>query len=131
MCKSRADTVRSFTLVSLIQSTADREDDSVYDVSSNDDNNELISANIKVGHINARSRPTTKMDIFPDSGAGICLGGTTHLQQLGRTVQELIPSKKQIKVVGGRTIPVLGWIMADFTIDGQFTRQPLYFAEGV
>ena len=132
VCKSRSEAVRSFSLVSLIRSTADSEDDSVYDVSSTDTNNELISADIRVGHVNARSRPTKTMDIFPDSGAGICLGGTQHLEQLGHTVQELIPSNKQIRVVGGRTLPCLGWIMADFTIDGQFhTRQALYIAEGV
>ena len=92
----------------------------------------MIPANITVGHVNANVRPTKTMDIFPDSGAGICLGGTTHLEQLGHTAQELIPTKKRIKVVGGGTIPCLGWIMADFTIDGKFsTRQPLYIAEGI
>ena len=132
VCKQRLETVRSFSLVSLVQSTADKEDDSVYDVAANDAENGMIPADITLGHVNARSRPMTTMNIFPDSGAGLCLAGTDHLEQLGHTVSQLIPSKKRIKVVGGGTLPCLGWIMADFTIDGMFTtRQPLYIAEGV
>ena len=132
VCRDRVETVRSFSLVSLVKSTADDDDNSVYDVQSTNSKEGMISADIKVGHINARKRPTKTMDIYPDSGADITLGGTKHLEELGYTVAQLIPTKKRIKVVGGGTLPCLGWLMAEFTIDGMFTtRQPLYIVEGV
>ena len=132
VCKSRRDMVQSFSLVSLIRTTTDNDDGSVYDVHSNEPNNDMIPAKIKLGHINARSRPTSTMEIFPDSGAGICLAGTTHLEQMGYSVAELIPTNKRVKVVGGATLPCLGWVTAEFTIDDTFTTlQPLFIAEGI
>lgn len=71
-----------------------------------------------MGHINARSRPTTIKNIFPDSGASICLAGPIHLQR--------------IKVVVGTIIPCLGCIMAEFTTEFTiFFKKTTLIADGV
>ena len=38
----------------------------------------------------------TKLKIFPDSGASICLGGVKHLSSLGLSVNNLVPCKKKL-----------------------------------
>ena len=42
------------------------------------------------------SSRSTRMTIFPDSGATICLGGLKHLLNMGLTMNNLIPSRKVI-----------------------------------
>ena len=47
---------------------------------------------------------STRLKIFPDSGASICLGGPKHLYCMGLNESNLIPSKKVIHAVGGSTL---------------------------
>ena len=46
------------------------------------------------------SRPT-KLRIYPDSGATICLGGPKHLRHMGISEKNLVPSSKKVRTVGG------------------------------
>ena len=43
---------------------------------------------IPIGH-------PTRLKIYPDSGATICLGGLTHLRHMGFSERNLVPSKKK------------------------------------
>ena len=47
---------------------------------------------------------STRLEIFPDSGATICLGGPKHLYCMGLKESNLIPSKKVIRAVGGSNL---------------------------
>ena len=69
--------------------------------------------------------------IFPDSGASLCLGGLHHAKALGFDQDSLIPSKKQVKAVGGSMLSCMGWIPARFQIEGHVTEQPLYICKAV
>ena len=69
--------------------------------------------------------------IFPDSGASLCLGGLHHAKALGFDHDSLIPSKKQVKAVGGSMLSCMGWIPARFQIEGHVTEQPLYICKAV
>ena len=67
---------------------------------SNKPNVDEIAATL-TPKLNANIRTcSTELDVFPDSGASICLGGTEHLDLLGLTEQDLIPSAKTIVAVG-------------------------------
>ena len=69
--------------------------------------------------------------IFPDSGAGICLAGTKHLQKLGISSKDLIPCSKRVVAVGGSTLTCQGWIEVQFRIGNHTTKQPLYICANV
>ena len=47
---------------------------------------------------------STRLKIFPDCRATICLGGPKHLYCMGLKESNLIPSKKVIRAVGGSTL---------------------------
>ena len=94
-------------------------------------NSDEICCTIQVGHIKSSKRQSIQTKVFPDSGATINLAGLQHLTELGITPQELIPCKKRIAVVGGSTLPCLGWVYANFTVDATTTRQRLYICEKV
>ena len=87
-----------------------------YTVNSVDADQEEIEVTVKPGHFDSSKRRTFKKKVFPDSGASICLGGTQHLNQFGILIQELIPCNKRIAVVGGATLPCLGYINVEFII---------------
>ena len=90
-----------------------------------------IRAVVSIGHENSPKPCTADVDIFPDSGASICLAGMHHLEQLGIKENELIPCERQVKVVGGGTIPCIGWVPAVFTVEGLTTKQFLYVSHGI
>ena len=89
-----------------------------------------IPANISpiVGTI--KHSPTT-MNIFPDSGANICLAGTRHLRQLQIEPSDLQPCRKRVTAVGGSVLVCKGWIDADIEVEGNHTTQQLYFCDKV
>ena len=89
-------------------------------------NTEQIECTIRPGHAKSESQTPITTTVFPDSGATICLAGPQHLAPLGVSLSELIPTNKKITVVGGSTLPCLGWIPAVFTVDNASTEQPLY-----
>ena len=53
-------------------------------------------------HINS-----VKMNIFPDSGANICLAGPQHITKFNLDTHNLIPCYKQVKAVGGSRLTVI------------------------
>ena len=63
------------------------------------------------------------MDIFPDSGATICLAGPQHLNEMGLQIKHLIKCKKVVGAVGGFKMTCTGWIPVEFYI-GMGDRLP-------
>ena len=92
---------------------------------------EQIQCTIRPGHAKSTCQKSITTKVFPDSGASICLAGPQHLLLLMVTIAQLIPTKKKITVVGGSTLPCLGWIPATFTVDNVSTIQPLYICNKV
>jgi transposase InsO family protein len=82
-------------------------------------------------YIGSQPLPTRTLEIFPDSGAEICIGGTCHLRALGVDAGKLIPCNKRITAVGGSSLICRGWIPVDFSIGSSTTRQPLYICDKV
>ena len=73
----------------------------------------------------------TQIKIFPDSGASICLGGPKHLRCMGLKEENLIPSSKVVRAVGGSTITCRGWLPVQFTVGGKSTKQALYICDKI
>ena len=48
------------------------------------------------------------MNIFPDSGASICLAGPQHIAKFNLDTHDLIPCYKQVKAVGGSKLTCHG-----------------------
>ena len=71
------------------------------------------------------------LQIFPDSGANICLAGMCHLSKLNLQPSQLHPCHKRVQAVGGSILICKGWVDMQFEIDGHTTTQPLYFCEKV
>ena len=90
-----------------------------------------VRATVRFGHSKALLPCIADVNVFPDSGAGICLGGTQHVEQFGMSLKNLIPCQKRVKVVGGTIIPCVGWVRAAITIQNVTTIQKLYISEGV
>ena len=73
----------------------------------------------------------TPLQIFPDSGATICLGGPKHLHLMGLKENNLIPSKKVVRTVGGFTLVCQGWLPVRFIVGKRSTKQALYVCKGI
>ena len=84
-----------------------------------------------IGHSNSNEKSCSLTKVFSDSGASICLGGANHLEILKVTKDQLIPCSKNVSVVGGSTIPCIGWVPAVFNVGGVDTSQPLYICDYV
>ena len=76
------------------------------------------------------SRPT-KLKIYPDSGATICLGGTKHLRHMGISEKNLVPSSKKVRTVGGFSLTCQGWLPVTFKVGEKTTKQALYICRNV
>ena len=63
--------------------------------------------------------------IFPGSGVTICLGELKHLLNMGLTTNNLIPSRKVIRAVGGFSLICQVWLSAEFIVHGRTTKQAL------
>ena len=68
----------------------------------------------------------TKMMIFPDWEATICLGWLKYQMNMELTMNNLILSRKVVRVVGGFTLVCQGWLPIKFVIQGRTTKQALY-----
>ena len=82
-------------------------------------------------YVNNKPLPTQTVQIFPDSGAGICLGGTRHLRELRIKPSQLTPCHKRVTAVGGSTLVCSGWVSVDFRVGSNTTRQPLFICDRV
>ena len=76
------------------------------------------------------SAPTT-IDIFPDSGSNICLGGPKQQEVLNLDPSELRPCNKHVKAVGGGMLKCYGWIPMEFNVGEYRTIHPVFFCEKV
>ena len=69
--------------------------------------------------------------IFPDSGATICLGGPKHLEKMGLSLNNLIPSRKIVRAAGGFTLTCQSWLPVEFTIQRRKTKLALYICNKI
>ena len=74
---------------------------------------------------------STKMAIFPDNGATICLGGLKHLRNMGLSTNNLIQSRKVVRAVGGFTLMCQGWLPVEFNAQCKTTEQTLYICKKI
>ena len=72
-----------------------------------------------------------KMNIFPDSGASVCLAGPQHIAKFNLDTHDLIPCYKQVKAVGGSKLICHGWLPITFRIGKNTTKQPVYICDKV
>ena len=106
---------------------------------SYDCKNASYTQNSNVAEIKAALQPllpsqeysAKELQIFPDTGATICLAGHQHLQQLNFSLNQLIPCHKEVKAVGGSILQCYGWILIHFNIGKHTTKQPLYICQNI
>ena len=67
----------------------------------------------------------TEIEVFPDSGASICLAEPQHLTILKTSKSCLNPCKKKVRTVGSSTLTYSRWLPITFTIGKHSTVQPL------
>ena len=80
---------------------------------------------------NIPSQRATTISVFPDSGASICLGGPSHLSQMGLENRHLIPCDKMVTAVGNHKMRCVGWIPVTFVVFGKETKQALYICDKI
>ena len=95
-------------------------------VCSSPDDLKEIPAKLTPDNTNATA---STVDIFPDSGANICLAGPKQLEKLGLDVSQLRPSSKRVRTVGGAFLVCKGWAPVKFEIGRHKTVQPVYFCD--
>ena len=89
---------------------------------------EVSSLNLPI-HIRPTNRSQfVNVDVFPDTGANICLLGLKQLQALKLTEKHLQKCNNQISVAGGTAIMASGWFNADFRLNGRMSNQVVYFS---
>ena len=91
---------------------------------------EVSSSNLlSVGMQIKGTKQGVKMDVFPDTGANICLMGQSQLKHLGLTQSSLYPCSDQVAVAGGSTISTTGWIEVKIILEGVSTEAIVYFSK--
>ena len=73
----------------------------------------------------------TRLKIYPNSNATICLGGLTHLWHRGLSKRNLVPSKKKVRTVGGFSLVCQGWLPVMLEIRSRTTKQALYICKKI
>ena len=73
----------------------------------------------------------TRLNIYPNSSATICIGGLTHLQHMGRSERNLVPSKKKVCTVREFFLVCKGLLPVSFKIGSQTTKQVLYICNKI
>ena len=81
--------------------------------------------------MNIPSSHSTMLKVFPDSGAPICLRGPKHLIDMGLTKDNLVPSRKINRTVGGFTLICQGRLPVEFMVRGKTTKQALYIYKDI
>ena len=72
---------------------------------------------------------STTIDVFPDTGANICLIGPSQLHQLRLKISDLTPCIHQIGVAGGSTIKSTGWAKVVISLGDRSTESKVYFSK--
>ena len=73
------------------------------------------------------STAACQINVFPDSGAGLCLGDANHARKLGLDMDSMTECYKRVKAVGGGTIICRRVVPVKFTYDHHSTVQHVYF----
>ena len=73
----------------------------------------------------------TVLNVFPDSGATITLGGPKHLKLMGLSENNLIRCDKTVRAVGGFKLVCKGWVPIKFSIENKSTNEALYICNGI
>ena len=73
---------------------------------------------------NILSDHSTKITIFPDSGI-------KHRVNMGLTMNNFIPSRKIVRVVGGFTFVCQGWLLVKFVIQRKQQNRPFTYAKDI
>ena len=81
--------------------------------------------------VNGKENEPIHIEIFPDSGASICLAGSHHLSNLKRQAHELTPCKKRVRAVGGAILTCQGYLITTFQIGSKTTTQNLYICDKI
>ena len=104
----------------------DSQSDAYHTILPIQDINEIpaLIASTKSNHCN---RSPVLINIFPNSGASICLVGPHHLQQLNLKREHLISCHKEVKAVGGSKLICHGWLPINFTLGKHTATQQVYF----
>ena len=71
------------------------------------------------------------MNIFPDSGASICLAGPQHIAKLDLDTKYHITCHKQVSAAGGTKLLCKGWIPIKFQVGTHAMKQPVYICDHV
>ena len=74
---------------------------------------------------------STRLRIYPDTGATTYLGGLKHLQHIGLLERNLVPSRKNAHTVGGFSLVCQGWLPVTFKDGKRTTKQALYICKEV
>ena len=72
-----------------------------------------------------------EQQVFPDSGASLCLANFKHTSRLNLSPSDLIPCSKKVTAVGGSTIHCTRWLPIEFTINGNSSKQPVFVCDSV
>jgi hypothetical protein len=72
--------------------------------------------------------PSSKMDVLPDTGANVCIAGTSHMKEMKINNNDLNICNKLISTAGGFQIKASYYINARFGFNNTETVQPLYFS---
>ena len=81
--------------------------------------------------VKGKEQTTTCTLVFPDSGAGICLAGSQHIDRLGITSKDLTHCNKRVMAVGGTVLTCKGWIMVNFQVGERRTQQKLFICDNI
>jgi hypothetical protein len=70
-----------------------------------------------------------QINVFPDTGANVCLVGPRQLQQLKLKAVQLNNCHNNIAVAGGSSIVATKWFSAKFKLNSVSSEQIVYYAE--
>ena len=71
------------------------------------------------------------LEVFPDTGANICLMGHSQLRQLKLKTSDLKPCINKIAVAGGASITATGWTDVEVVLGERSTLSKVYFSKRV
>ena len=71
------------------------------------------------------------IQVFPDTGANICLMGPVQLRQLKLKPSDLTSCTNEIAVAGGTSITAKGWINVNIVLGKRSSLAKVYFSKRV
>ena len=89
---------------------------------------EVSSLNLPIKVKPTISDVYTNINVFPDTGANICLLGPQQVKQLKLPTSALNKCKHHISVAGGSSILAIGWFKAIFNLNDRCSEQVVYFS---